>query len=131
MSDRRFTHPHDPYVDAPVVLGPLRPRQHRSVPASARLPVDQLDPHSRRLRNVSAMDRAEITESQVRNARHAYYFANISYVDDWVGALLATLDTCGMADNTVVVFTADHGDMLGERGLWYKMNFFEGAAASR
>jgi len=45
-----------------------------------------------------------------------------------VGELLQTLDDCGMTDNTVVVFVSDHGDMLGERGLWYKMNFFEGAA---
>ena len=33
-----------------------------------------------------------------------------------------------MADDTVVVLLADHGDMLGERGLWYKMNFFEDSA---
>ena len=41
--------------------------------------------------------------------------------------LVETLVTCGMSDDTVVIFTADHGDMLGERGLWYKMSFFEGA----
>jgi choline-sulfatase len=72
------------------------------------------------------MDDIEITEEHVRRARHAYYAA-ISYVDDWVATLLDTLEACGMADQTVVIFTADHGDMLGERGLWYKMCFFEGA----
>jgi choline-sulfatase len=96
------------------------------MPRVGPLPIDQLDPHSRRLRNVSAMDRTEITDAHVRNARHSY-FAAISYVDDWVGRVLDTLETCGLADDTVVMFTADHGDMLGERGLWYKMNFFEGA----
>ena len=60
-------------------------------------------------------------------ARRAYY-ANISYVDDWTGRLLGTLEALGLRDDTVVVLLADHGDMLGERGLWYKMNFFEGSA---
>jgi choline-sulfatase len=73
------------------------------------------------------MDQTQITEAHIRNARHAYY-SSIAYIDDWVGALVCTLEKCGMADNTIVMFTADHGDMLGERGLWYKMNFFEGAS---
>jgi choline-sulfatase len=37
------------------------------------------------------------------------------------------LGTTRMLDNTIIVFTSDHGDMLGERGLWFKMNFFEGS----
>ena len=61
----------------------------------------------------------------MRNARHAY-FAIISYVDDWVGELVDTLETRDARQHGGV-FSADHGDMLGERGLWYKMNFFEGA----
>jgi choline-sulfatase len=126
MLTASFTHPHDPYVARQQYWDRY---DHAAIdmPKVGALPVDRLDPHSRRLRNVSAMDAVELTDEQIRNARHAYY-ANISYVDDWVGTLLATLKTGGMADNTVVIFTADHGDMLGERGLWYKMNFFEGAA---
>ena len=38
------------------------------------------------------------------------------------------LRTTRMLDNTIVLFTSDHGDMLGERGLWFKMSFFEGSA---
>jgi len=120
-----FTHPHDPYV--------MRQRywdryDHDDIdlPRVAALPDDELDPHSRRLRTVSAMDAVEVTDEHVRNARHAYYAA-VSYIDDWVAALGETLDRCGLADDTVVAFTADHGDMLGERGLWYKMSFFESA----
>ncbi|HSJ46417.1 MAG TPA: choline-sulfatase [Euzebyales bacterium] len=120
-----FTHPHDPYV--------MRQRywdryDHDSVdmPRVSAGDVDP-DPHSRRLRHVSALDAAELTDAMVRNARHAYYAA-ISYIDDWLGLLRATLEAFGMADDTVVMFTADHGDQLGERGLWYKMCFFEHAA---
>ena len=121
-----FTHPHDPYVARPQHWDRY---DHDSIdlPVVGSLPVDVLDPHSRRLRNVSDMDAMPIDETQVRNARHAYY-SSIAYVDDWVGTLLETLTTCAMVDNTIVIFTADHGDMLGERGLWYKMNFFEHAS---
>jgi len=63
----------------------------------------------------------------VRAARRAYLGA-VSYVDDQVGTLLATLKEARLDENTIVMVLADHGDMLGERGLWYKMSFFEGSA---
>jgi choline-sulfatase len=125
MLTASFTHPHDPYVMRQEYWDRYD-HDEVDLPHVGALPLDGLDPHSRRLRNVSDMDTAPLTEAMVRNARHAYY-SSISYVDDWVGNLLDTLDKSGMADNTLVIFTADHGDMLGERGLWYKMNFFEGA----
>jgi len=56
--------------------------------------------------------------------RRAYY-AVTSYVDAKVGRLLDTLAEIGAADDTLVVFTSDHGDSLGERGLFFKMSFFE------
>jgi choline-sulfatase len=49
-------------------------------------------------------------------------------VDAQVGKLLGTLEACGLTEDTIVVFTSDHGDMLGERGLWYKMVWYEMAA---
>jgi choline-sulfatase len=51
----------------------------------------------------------------------------VSLVDDHVGVVLDALAERGLADDTVVVVTSDHGDMLGERGLWYKMAPFEGS----
>ena len=72
------------------------------------------------------MAAVEITEADIRRARHAYYGA-ISFVDDQIGRLLQSLDRFGLGRDTIVVVTADHGEMLGERGLWYKMHFFEWA----
>ncbi|MEO6125774.1 MAG: choline-sulfatase [Ilumatobacteraceae bacterium] len=126
MLTASFTHPHDPYVMRRQYWD-LYDHDAIDLPAVGALPADQMDPHSKRLRNVSAMDAADITEADIRTARHAYY-SSIAYVDEWVGRLVETLEVSGMADNTIIVFTADHGDMLGERGLWYKMNFFEGAS---
>ena len=72
-------------------------------------------------------DAFPITPEDVRRSRRAY-FANISYVDEKIGEILAVLDRAGMAEDTAVVFLSDHGDMLGERGLWFKMSFREASA---
>lgn len=66
----------------------------------------------------------DLTDDQIRRAKRAYY-GSVSYVDDCIGRLLETLNDAGLADNTIVIFSGDHGDMLGERGLWYKMSYFE------
>lgn len=119
-----WTHPHDPYAAQPELMAryraddiPLPTVKQGDVP---------LDPHSKRLRHVSDMDNYEVTDEHIRNARHAY-FANITYIDTQVGILMQALKETGLDENTVVVFTADHGDMLGERGLWYKMSWFQDA----
>ena len=74
-------------------------------------------------------DRGEfgMSEEHVRNARHAYY-GSISYVDERIGEVLDALKRAKLMDDTVVIFCADHGDMLGERGLWYKMSFYDWSA---
>jgi arylsulfatase A-like enzyme len=56
------------------------------------------------------------------------YFGAIHHIDWAVGKLLRELDTLGMAGNTLVLFTADHGNMLGERGRWFKDLQYEGSA---
>ena len=119
-----MTHPHDPYVipqrywDRYAGVDIDMPR--------VRIGVDELDPHSRRLRHVCGLEIQPVNETQVRAARRAYYGA-VSYVDDQIGVLMEALAGARFADDTIVLLLADHGDMLGERGLWYKMNFFEPA----
>ncbi len=67
------------------------------------------------------------TEEAVRRARRAYY-ANVSYFDSKIDAWVQTVEEMGQLDNTIIIFTVDHGDMLDEKGLWYKMDFFEHSA---
>jgi choline-sulfatase len=118
-----FTHPHDPWEVRGRYWDRYAPDaiDLPAVPAPA---LAQADPHSRRLREMIAIDDAALTDRQIRNARHAYYAA-ITYVDERIGELLAALRDAGLDGRTVVAFTADHGELLGERGLWYKMSFFE------
>ncbi|HWT30035.1 MAG TPA: choline-sulfatase, partial [Propylenella sp.] len=120
-----FTHPHDPYVMRRKYWDMYR---EADVPMPAvQIRYEAQDPHSRRILDSCDWRRFAVTEKHIRDARHAY-FAAISYLDEKIGELFETLATCRFADNTVVVFTSDHGDMLGERGLWFKMSFFEGSA---
>lgn len=54
------------------------------------------------------------SDTHLRDAKHAYY-AMITEVDDIIGGILQTLQDTGQADNTIVVFTSDHGEWLGDR----------------
>ncbi len=121
-----FTHPHDPYA-ARAKYWNLYRDEDIDLPRAPAMERDKLDAHSQRLYDVSAMQDYTVTEADIRAARHGYY-ANISYIDDLAGQLLAALEATGQLDNTIVVFTSDHGDFLGERGLWYKMSYLEPSA---
>jgi choline-sulfatase len=121
-----FTHPHDPYA-ARAKYWNLYRDEEIDLPRVGQMSRDKLDAHSQRLYDVSAMQDYSVTEADIRAARHGYY-ANISYIDDLVGQLLDALEATGQLDNTVIVFTSDHGDFLGERGLWYKMSYLEPSA---
>lgn len=120
-----FTHPHDPYLVRPDDW--QRYADDEIDMPAVTPPYEQLDAHSRRLLDCFAIDEYTITEQHIRDARHGYYSA-ISYIDDKVGQLLHALNATGRDQDTIVIFTSDHGDMLGEHGLWYKMSWFEWSA---
>lgn len=91
-----------------------------------RIPEEEQDPHSKRLLNVCDLKGQDFSDEQIKKARRAYY-GSCSYVDDNIGKLLKTLEDLDMREDTIIVFSGDHGDMLGERNLWYKMSYFEGS----
>ncbi|GAA4424548.1 choline-sulfatase [Georgenia halophila] len=118
-----FVHPHDPFlvtreywdryadrdIPPPTVPGP---------------PADH--PFVRWIQTHHEADRVPLTEAEVLRARRAYYAA-VSYVDDVLGTLVREVERLGLAEETVVVFTSDHGEMLGEHGMWFKRTFHDGA----
>lgn len=87
-------------------------------------PIAERDPWSKRYAYTIRADEHNISEERIRTARHAYY-AMTSYFDSLVGRLLKTLESVGGTDNTYVFVVADHGEMLGERGDWFKFQPFE------
>lgn len=120
-----MTHPHDPYTVPPEQWDKYE-GVDIPLPKHPRAQEDQ-DPHAQRiLKSIEAWDRP-LPDEAIKRARRAYYGA-CSYVDDNVGKLLKVLKDCKLDEDTIVVFSGDHGDMLGERSLWYKMNWFEMSA---
>jgi len=119
-----FTHPHDPYVARRKYWDLYEDCEHLLPEVPAMDYVDH-DPHAKRIFDANDWRNFTITEEDIRRSRRAY-FANISYLDDKIGEMLAALNST--RQDATVVFVSDHGDMLGERGLWFKMNFYEGSA---
>ncbi|NHB75471.1 choline-sulfatase [Rhodobacter calidifons] len=118
-----FTHPHDPFVARRKYWDLYEGAPECEPPKP--VDYDDMDPHSRRLMDACDWRNFAITPDHIRRARRGY-FANISYIDDKIGEILAVLEATRQEAH--IVFLSDHGEMLGERGLWFKMNFFEGSA---
>ena len=121
-----MTHPHDPYAMTKEFWD-LYNDVEIPLPKNGAIPHDQQDAHSQRVLKCIDLFNKEMPDDRIRAARRAYYAA-CTYVDTNVGKLLRVLENTGLADDTIIVFTGDHGDMLGERGLWYKMTWFENSA---
>ncbi|RBO52019.1 choline-sulfatase [Rhodovulum sp. BSW8] len=119
-----FTHPHDPYVARKKFWDLYEDCDHL-LPEVPAIPYDDQDPHSKRIFDANDWRSFDITEDDIRRSRRAY-FANISYLDEKIGAFLDILQATDQ--EAAILFVSDHGDMLGERGLWFKMTFYEGSS---
>ncbi|MEE4208446.1 MAG: choline-sulfatase, partial [Parvularcula sp.] len=120
-----FTHPHDPYICQPGDWD-LYESVEIDRPHMTRAPKEGRDTHTSRIYDHYNLDSRKITLDLVENARRAFY-GSLSYADRLLGGLLDALQDAGLADNTIVILTSDHGDMLGERGMWFKKVFFDNA----
>ncbi|WP_406721167.1 choline-sulfatase [Thioclava litoralis] len=119
-----MTHPHDPYVARKKYWDLYEDCEHL-MPTVPDMGYDNQDNHSKRIFDANDWRNFNITQEDIRDSRRAY-FANISYCDDKIGEIMEALESTGQ--EAIILFVSDHGDMLGERGLWFKMNFYEGSA---
>src|SRR5262245_61841301 len=115
-----FFRPHTPYVS---------PKKYFDMHPAGQMPVvqgvkeDQADVPAAGLMSYKR-EQDKLTDDLRREARQAYN-ASISFMDTQVGRVIDALDRLKLAENTVVVFTSDHGYHVGEHGLWQKMSLFE------
>lgn len=119
-----FYRPHTPYV-SPRKYFELYPREKINVPQvppgyQSTLPQPAVDTLGAKKVNIN------LPEETKREAMQAYY-ASISFMDAQVGRVLDALEKSGLADNTIVLMTSDHGYHMGEHGHFQKQTLFENA----
>ncbi|MEX2565497.1 MAG: sulfatase [Cyclobacteriaceae bacterium] len=115
-----FIRPHVPFV-APKSY--FEPYPHQQMVLPPRVIGDWNDIPERGINYVNSVD-ARMSEEQEKKAVAAYY-ASVSFMDTQVGKVLQTLREEGLEDNTIVIFTSDHGFFLGEHRFWMKVGLME------
>ena len=118
-----FTQPHNPFVAGRKYWDMYEGRDIPE-PEVPFIPYEDRDPWSQRYFMTIRQDEFDITPKQLENSRRAY-FAMVTHIDELVGGLIETLESIGQLDNTFVFLVSDHGEMLGERGMWFKFNPYE------
>jgi len=118
-----FVKPHVPY-DCPRHLATLYDPSSMPRPWVSGKDGTADNPYIQSYRVANEFD---LYSEHARNLALAYYYANITFIDEEIGKLLATLREIGKDGNTIVIFTSDHGDMMGDHGLFYKCFGFEGS----
>ncbi len=68
----------------------------------------------------------QLTKEEIIHAREVYY-GMITWADEQIGLIIDELERQGLKDNTLIIYTSDHGEMAGEHGLWYKNSFYKGS----
>ncbi len=113
--------PHAPYVCAPELFAAYDGK----VPAPTLPPPDPEHPHYRWWREDRGI--VDATAAEIQRARTAYY-GLVETMDRQVGQVMAALTEAGMAETTLVIYLSDHGEHLGERGLWWKSTLYDDSA---
>jgi arylsulfatase A-like enzyme len=121
-----FNSPHEPYDPPEPYDGLFRdaefPPRNMSAGEVERKPKEAYNYINNRLRWPFKTD--ELTAEQLQMMK-SHYHATCTLVDDWVGRILEVLKERGLYENTIIIYTSDHGEMHGDHGLIYKQCFYE------
>lgn len=116
-----FNNPHSPSVE---------PEPYFSMYDRAKIQVPELPEANKAIRAAreGRAKRKYPDNPEMLREMIAIYYGMVSHLDEHVGALLRRLEELGMAEDTLVIFTSDHGNMLGEKGYYFKSEMYEGSA---
>ncbi len=116
-----FTHPHDPFI---ITREFWDLYNDSDLPAPAARASSDPHPFCQWLHVHHVIDQHSPTKEQIHKARRAY-FGMVSYFDSKVGQLVNELKRLKLYDNTIILITSDHGEMLGEHGMWFKRTYHD------
>lgn len=119
-----FITPHFPLIVPEPYFSRYYPHNVDAPVLSPGFPEGLHPAHERVRRTFNLYD---YTEEQIRVARAAYY-GLVTFMDEKLGHLVDALRETGQLENTVVIYTADHGELAGDHGLWWKNSFYEQSA---
>lgn len=118
-----FVKPHVPY-DCPKHLTELYKPEDMPSPVTSNLDGTHKNPYLKSYRQGQEFDL--YSEYAAQKALCGYY-ANITFIDEQIGRILDELKQQGLEEDTIILFSSDHGDMMGDHGLWYKCFGYEGS----
>lgn len=119
-----FLKPHDPFMPAERFAQMFRAEDMRLPDTWGKVDLSRVPAEVRdSIRNNTPTP--ELRDENEARKRIAYYYANLAQMDDCAGTVLRGLRELGLEENTAVIYTSDHGEMLGEHGLWQKFEFYE------
>lgn len=121
-----FLKPHDPFMPAARFAKMFRAEDMRLPASWGKVDLKTVPKEVRDSIEHNAPT-PELADPEAARRRIAYYYASLAQMDDCAGTVLRALEELGLADDTIVLYTSDHGEMLGEHGMWQKFEFYEGS----
>lgn len=121
-----FLKPHDPFMPAERFAEMYQPEQMKLSPSWGKAHLENV-PKRVRYAIEHCPFTPELLHASDARKRTAYYYGNLAQMDHCAGEVLCALKRTGLDKNTIIVYTSDHGEMLGDLGLWNKFQFYEGS----
>lgn len=119
-----FLKPHDPFMPAARFAAMFRAAEMKLPDTWGKVDLDTVPREiAQSIRNNGPTP--ELRDAEPAKQRIALYYAGLAQMDDCLGKVLAALRELDLEKDTIVLYTADHGEMLGEHGLWQKFVFYE------
>lgn len=120
-----YTHPHDPFIITREYWD-IYDHDEIDPPRAPAVSLEEMHPFNQWVQIHHEADQYPPSEEVIRTTRHAFY-GMVTYFDRKVGEIMDELERLSLTENTIIMVLSDHGEMMGEHGMWFKRTFFDGA----
>lgn len=121
-----FLKPHDPFMPAERFAKMFRPEDMKLPSSWGKADKSKLPKEVVSMINLNRPT-PELSDPNECKKRLALYYANLAQMDDCLGKVVQAVKDLGLANDTIICYFSDHGEMSGELGLWQKFEFYEGS----